>query len=70
MGVAGWLCHSGGVDVTGTRVVRWFGGINEIWNRRIKDRGNPYLMLDATIVKAHQQAVTAEFSEVARLPGP
>jgi transposase len=42
------------------RFVRWAEG--GVWDRLfddlVKDQKNPYLMLDATIVRAHQQAAT------------
>ena len=42
------------------RFTRW--AANKVWERifkaLIKDRDNEYLMLDSTIVRAHQQAAT------------
>ncbi len=42
------------------RFSRWSAG--GVWDKvfadLVKDRKNPYLMLDSTIVRAHQQAVT------------
>jgi putative transposase len=42
------------------RFVRWaHSGVWErIFSERVKDRKNQYLMIDSTIVRAHQQAAT------------
>jgi hypothetical protein len=38
-------------------VVGW-GSVDKVFTDLVKDRKNQYLMLDSTIVRAHQQAVT------------
>ena len=44
-----------------------------VWDRvfadRIKDRDNHYLMIDSTLVRAHQQAATAKGEPRIRLWG-
>ncbi|MBX3742476.1 MAG: IS5 family transposase [Akkermansiaceae bacterium] len=53
------------------RFTRWAKA--EIWEKvfasLVKDRDNAYLMLDSTIVKAHQQAVTGKGGAPTRLWG-
>jgi transposase len=53
------------------RFTRWAkaGVWEKVFDSLIKDRGNAYLMLDSTIVKAHQQAVTGKGGAVTRLWG-
>jgi len=54
-----------------TRFSRW--AKSGIWERvfeaLIKDRKNEYLMLDTTLVRAHQQAATGKGGRVTRLWG-
>lgn len=53
------------------RFTRW--AKSEVWEKvfesLIQDRNNAYLMLDSTIVKAHQQAVTGKGGAAIRLWG-
>jgi transposase len=53
------------------RFTRW--AANGIWERIFvaltKDRGNEYLMIDSTIVRAHQQAATGKGGLKIRLWG-
>lgn len=53
------------------RFTRWAKA--SVWERvfesLLKDRDNLYLMLDSTIVKAHQQAVTGKGGSATRLWG-
>jgi transposase len=54
-----------------TRFSRW--AKNGVWERvfavLIKDRNNEYLMLDTTLVRAHQQAATGKGGTKTRLWG-
>jgi transposase len=54
-----------------TRFARW--AKNGVWERMfevlIKDRKNEYLMLDTTLVRAHQQAATGKGGTKIRLWG-
>ena len=54
-----------------TRFARW--AKNGVWERifevLIKDRKNEYLMLDTTLVRAHQQAATGKGGTKIRLWG-
>jgi transposase len=54
-----------------TRVARW--AKRRVWERvfeaLIKDRKNEYLMLDTTLVRAHQQAATGKGGTAIRLWG-
>ena len=54
-----------------TRFARW--AKNGVWERLfealIKDRKNEYLMLDTTLVRAHQQAATGKGGTKTRLWG-
>jgi transposase len=54
-----------------TRFARW--AKNGVWERvfeaLIKDRKNDYLMLDTTLVRAHQQAATGKGGTKTRLWG-
>lgn len=53
------------------RFARW--AKNGVWERLfatlIKDRNNDYLMLDTTLVRAHQQAATGKGGTASRLWG-
>ena len=53
------------------RFTRWAAA--GVWERvfavLVKDRGNEYLLLDSTIVRAHQQAVTGKGGPRLRLWG-
>ncbi len=53
------------------RFTRWAraGVWEEIFNALLKDPQNDYLMLDATLVKAHQQAATGKGGPKTRLWG-
>lgn len=53
------------------RFTRWAkaGVWEKVFDSLVKDRGNLYLMLDSTIVKAHQQAVTGKGGSATRLWG-
>ena len=54
-----------------TRFARW--AKNGVWERVFKvltaDRKNDYLMLDTTLVRAHQQAATGKGGRATRLWG-
>ena len=53
------------------RFVRWAkaGVWDRIFADLVRDKHNPYLMLDSTIVKAHQQAATGRKKGATRLWG-
>ncbi len=53
------------------RFMRWAraGVWDRIFADLVRDKQNPYLMLDATIVKAHQQAATGRKKGAIRLWG-
>jgi len=53
------------------RFTRWAkaGVWNEVFASLIKDRDNQYLMLDTTMVRAHQQAATGKGGTKIRLWG-
>lgn len=53
------------------RFTRWAkaGVWEKVFNSLIKDRDNAYLMLDSTLVKAHQQAATGKGGLATRLWG-
>ena len=53
------------------RFTRWAkaGVWNEVFASLIKDRDNQYLMLDTTLVRAHQQAATGKGGTKIRLWG-
>ena len=53
------------------RFTRWAkaGAWDEVFAALIKDRDNRYLMLDSTIVRAHQQAATGKGGPGIRLWG-
>ena len=53
------------------RFTRWAkGGVWEkVFESLVKDRDNLYLMLDSSIVKAHQQAVTGKGGAATKLWG-
>jgi len=53
------------------RFTRWAkaGVWNEVFASLIKDRDNQYLMLDTTLVRAHQQAATGKGGAKIRLWG-
>ena len=53
------------------RFTRWAGaGVwDEVFASLIKDRDNQYLMLDSTLVRAHQQAATGKGGTKIRLWG-
>ena len=53
------------------RFTRWekTGVWERLFAALIKDRNNNYLMLDTTLVRAHQQAATGKGARVARLWG-
>jgi len=53
------------------RFTRWAkaGVWEKVFESLIKDRKNDYLMLDSTLVKAHQQAATGKRGLVTRLWG-
>lgn len=53
------------------RFTRWAkaGVWEKIFESLIKDRKNDYLMLDSTLVKAHQQAATGKGGAATRLWG-
>ena len=53
------------------RFTRWAkaGVWNEVFTSLIKDRDNQYLMLDTTLVRAHQQAATGKGGTKIRLWG-
>ena len=53
------------------RFTRWAkaGVLDKVFAALIKDRDNQYLMLDSTIVRAHQQAATGKGGAKIRLWG-
>ena len=53
------------------RFTRWAksGVWEKVFQSLLKDRRNPYLMIDSTLVKAHQQAVTGKGGHATRLWG-
>ena len=54
-----------------TRFCRWAkkGVWEEVFNRLLKDKKNEYIMIDSTLVKAHQQAATGKRGRSNRLWG-
>jgi transposase len=54
-----------------TRFARWAknGTWERVFEALIKDRNNEYLMLDTTLVRAHQQAATGKGGTKIRLWG-
>jgi transposase len=54
-----------------TRFARWAknGTWERVFEALIKDRNNEYLMLDTTLVRAHQQAATGKGGTKVRLWG-
>jgi transposase len=54
-----------------TRFSRWAktGAWERVFEALIKDRKNEYLMLDTTLVRAHQQAATGKGGRATRLWG-
>jgi transposase len=54
-----------------TRFARWAksGAWERVFEALIKDRKNEYLMLDTTLVRAHQQAATGKGGTKTRLWG-
>ena len=53
------------------RFTRWAsaGVWDKIFAMLVKDRGNDYVLIDSTIVRAHQQAVTGSGGKKTRLWG-